>query len=352
MKNKNRLWQKMIWIAAALIVLGFLALLSSSFTTDAEKENNAPPEGMIDMKGDYGDFDADQGIDDPVHDPSIFKDEDTYYVASTGIASDEENPGGIYLRKSTEGIDGPWQSIGEIEPPDWTKAYNTAHLWAPDVVKKGNTFYLYYVASIFGTNNSAIGVAASTTPGDIESWEDHGPVLTSDNSVSYNAIDPEVFLDNGKWWMVFGSHFSGIHLQELQNMTEPTGEIVTLASRPDTRHNPVEAPTIIKNGKYYYLFTSWDRCCAGADSTYKIAVGRSESLTGPYTDKEGTTLTQGGGEVILKSEGSQIGPGGQDIVKDRGNYYVVYHYYDGDADGVIRMQIRSLEWKNNWPSLP
>lgn len=341
----------LLWLVSILILAGLFAITAPFVMAKEKKGNNSPPEGMIEMTGDYGDYNPEQGIDDPTHDPAIFKDGDTYYVASTGILKDPEDPGGIYLRKSEGDIGGPWESIGEIEVPEWTSEYNVAHLWAPDIAKKGNTYYLYYAASIFGTNDSAIGVATSTTPGDVDSWEDHGPVLTSDGNVNYNAIDPQVFKEKGKWWMVFGSHFSGIHMTELEDMTKPVGPIHDLASRAaTTEHNAIEAPVIFKKGKYYYLMTSWDRCCQGTDSTYKVAVGRSESLTGPYVDKNGTSLMEGGGEVFLESQDNQIGPGGQDVLKDRGNYYMVHHYYDDDADGVIRMQIRSMQWKDGWPS--
>lgn len=37
----------------------------------------------------------------------------------------------------------------------------------------------------------------------------------------------------------------------------------------------IEASVIFKTGSFYYLFTSWDKCCAGTSSTYNIRVGRS-----------------------------------------------------------------------------
>jgi hypothetical protein len=61
------------------------------------------------MTGDIGDYNAEKGIDDPVHDPSLFHDArtDTYYVASTGIARGTEDPGGIFLRRSQGSLSGP-----------------------------------------------------------------------------------------------------------------------------------------------------------------------------------------------------------------------------------------------------
>ncbi|NEE04343.1 arabinan endo-1,5-alpha-L-arabinosidase [Phytoactinopolyspora halotolerans] len=309
-----------------------------------------PLRGTLDMHGDVGDYVPGE-VDDPVHDPAIIQDPSsgTYYVFSTGILRNPENPGGIYVRRSEGTLAGPWESMGEIAVPEWTKEYGHNHLWAPDVVRSGDTFYLYYAASSFGQNTSAIGVASTKTPGDLDSWVDHGPVVTSEAGVDdFNAIDPFVLRDQGRWWIAFGSYWTGIKLQELASMTEPTGPVHALADR-GFPPNAIENPAIFKRGRYYYLLTSWDRCCAGTDSTYKIAVGRSTSLTGPYVDSDGEPLLDGGGDVILAGDGNQIGTGAADVHVERGLHYVVHHYYDADADGVIRMQIRSMEWEDGWP---
>ncbi len=346
--KKMGMW---IGLLAALIIFITANIFYNKIDELTGSDAMSNKKTMIEMSGEFGDYNAEESIDDPAHDPSIFKADDTYYVVSTGIARETDNPGGIYIRKSEESIGGPWEAIGEIPVPEWAKKYQVGHLWAPHVVEKDGVFYMYYAVSVFGTNNSAIGVSKTETPGDLNSWEDLGTVVTSGPGVSYNAIDPMVFEADGTWWMVFGSHFGGIVLQELDNMTELTGEVYTIASRQSTTaHNAIEGPTIFERDGYFYLITSWDQCCNGVDSTYKVAVGRAESVTGPYVDPDGEELLNGGGEVILETYENQIGPGGQDILEEDGTYYMVYHYYDGDADGVIRMQIREINFNNDWPS--
>jgi arabinan endo-1,5-alpha-L-arabinosidase len=335
-------------LGISLLAGALLAASGCVATAAAHKPSGPPPRGTLEMTGDIGDFVPGE-IDDPVHDPAIVKDRGTYYVFSTGILRNPEDPGGIFVRRSKGTLAGPWESMAEIPVPEWTREYNPNHLWAPDAVKRGDTFYLYYAASSFGQNTSAIGVASTKTPGDVDSWVDHGPVITSQQGVDdFNAIDPFVFKDRGSWWMAFGSYWSGVKLQKLTSMTEATGPVIALADR-GFPPNAVESPTIFKRGKYYYLLVSWDQCCAGIDSTYKIAVGRSRSLAGPYVDRDGVPLLEGGGTVILDGDGNQIGTGGQDIHLEFGLYYVIHHYYDGDANGVIRMQIRSMEWEDGWP---
>jgi arabinan endo-1,5-alpha-L-arabinosidase len=334
-----------------LVILFVLASMPLGSAGARPPKGDPPPRGKLDMFGDIGDF-VPGVIDDPVHDPTLFEHRGTYYVFSTGILNPED-PGGIFARRSRGTLEGPWESLGAIALPEWTRDYNVNHLWAPHVVERRGVFYLYYSASSFGVNRSAIGVARTRTPGNLDSWEDLGPILTSDASVDYNAIDPMVFSDGRRWWIAFGSFWDGIKMRRLEHMTTPVGPVISLARRaPDVEFNPIENAQIFRKGRYWYLLTSWDFCCRGVDSTYKIAAGRATSPTGPYVDRDGVPLLEGGGTVILERRGNQIGTGAPDVLWEFGRYYMVHHYYDADADGVIRMQIREVEWRDGWPYFP
>lgn len=61
-------------------------------------------------------------------------------------------------------------------------------------------------------------------------------------------------------------------------------------------------------------------------SRYKIKVGRSRSFSGPFLDRNGTDLVNGGGDVILGSHGWLYGPGGQGVLDD-GNKDILYYHY-------------------------
>ena len=98
------------------------------------------------------------------------------------------------------------------------------------------------------------------------------------------------------------------------------------------------------DGKYY-LFFSRDFCCQGLESTYNIAVGRSDSITGPYVDADGKELLDGGGTPVLATNGGRVGPGGQSV---SGNT-LAFHYYAEELDGAFRLGLAELEWKDGWP---
>jgi len=299
---------------------------------------------------------ADAPVQDPpsaalpqaVHDPTLFKDGKTFYVFSTGIRN-PEHPGGIFAHRSRGSLAGPWESLGSVPLPKWTRGYDVAHLWAPHVVESDGTFYLYYAASSFGTNRSAIGMATTKTPGDLGSWVDHGPILTSKDGDDYNAIDPQVFPAGGRWYIAYGSFWTGIKLQRLAGMRTVVGPRIAVASNTTDPANPIENAQVFQHGSYWYLAASWDYCCRGVDSTYKVVVGRSTSPTGPFVDADGVPMTDGGGTILLDRRGDQIGPGALDVLDHDGRLYAVHHYYDAAAGGTIRMQIREVEGRDGWP---
>src|SRR5208337_3849103 len=95
---------------------------------------------------------------------------------------------------------------------------------------------------------------------------------------------------------------------------------------------------------YYYLFVSFDRCCQGVDSTYKVMVGRSRGVTGPYLDRQGVPLREGGGSMMLESHGRVRGPGHNAVLQDGARTWFVHHFYDAEFHGARTLQIRPLRW--------
>ena len=80
-------------------------------------------------------------------------------------------------------------------------------------------------------------------------------------------------------------------------------------------------------------------------------MGRSEIRTGPYLDKEGIVMTQGGGSLLLKKDGRFIGPGHAAVFSEGGRDWFSYHYYDEDRDGLHWVEVRRLEWDEGWPTV-
>jgi arabinan endo-1,5-alpha-L-arabinosidase len=292
------------------------------------------------------------------HDPALIREAGRggdWFVFSTG---DPAVAGGTaQIRRSDDLKD--WTYAGNVfeEIPAWvrTAVPGVENIWAPDVTFHDGTYYLYYSGSTFGSNRSVIGLATNKTldPTDPDyRWVDQGEVWRSVPDNDYNAIDPGIIEDaSGTPYMAFGSFWSGIRMVELAwpagKAAAGQGEPLRLADR-HVPPNAIEAPYIIRHGGWYYLFVSLDFCCRGVDSTYKIAVGRSRTVTGPYLDQLGTPLAHGGGTVILSENGTMFGPGGQSVYDG----VLAHHFYDGTANGDFRLDLRRLEWtKDGWPRL-
>jgi arabinan endo-1,5-alpha-L-arabinosidase len=117
----------------------------------------------------------------------------------------------------------------------------------------------------------------------------------------------------------------------------------------------IEAPFIFKKNNYYYLFVSFDFCCKGVESNYKIMVGRSEKIQGPYLDKDGLRMDAGGGTLLLQGNAAWRGVGHNSVYTFDGKDYVVFHGYDAADNGKPKLKILTLQWDNTgWPqaSLP
>ena len=309
--------------------------------------NGSPQAGMGGEAGDASDTLSLSGAFTHVHDPDIVKDGDTFYLFSTGE--------GVQIRTSKDLR--YWVGAGQVfaEKPAWistTDPTDPNNLWAPEVLYFGGTFHLYYAASKFGSDQSCIGHATKAALGSTDPWVDLGAAFCSNASApaqDFNAIDPNPFQDEaGNLWLGFGSFWSGLKLMHLDQTGSVTGtDLFSLSTRANTA---VEAAHLQYHDGFYFLFESVDYCCQGSASTYKIMVGRSADVAGPYVDQDGTLLSDGGGTLVLQGAGRWRGPGHNAIVHDGDRYWNVYHSYDADNDGVPTLRISELTWSDdNWP---
>ncbi len=290
-----------------------------------------------------------------IHDPVIIKAEDAYYVFCTGS--------GIFIRKSTDMLDWerPFPPVVFAKVPAWAleKIPGATNIWAPDISFYNGKYHLYYSVSTFGSNHSVIGLATNTTldaKADGYKWVDEGLVLES-LSGTYNCIDPNLILDaDGVPWLAFGSFWTGLKMRRLDYETgKPSDEDTTLYELAERFVNSksIEAPFIIRKGAYYYLFASFDFCCRGVDSTYYVAVGRSENVTGPYVDRDGVAMLRGGGTQVTFPTERWRGPGHNGILQEGDRDYIIYHSYDAEAQGTPTLRIDELVWdEDGWPSIP
>ena len=296
----------------------------------------------------------------PVHDPVIIRQDSTYYIFCTGM--------GISVFSSADMKHWKQEKSVFDKAAEWAvKAVPgyRGHVWAPDISYHNGQYYLYYAVSAFGKNTSCIGLATNKTlhPSSKDfKWTDHGKVIQSvPGRDMWNAIDPNLITDADKTsWLVFGSFWNGMKMVKLDSTLSSVAQPekwYTVAARkrdyilPDSIAGDaaIEAPFIYKHDKYYYLFVSFDFCCRGEKSTYKMTVGRSENVFGPYVDRDGVPMNLGGGSIVLEGDKNWNGVGHNAVASFNGTDYLIFHAYDANDNGKPKLRIEKILWFNDWP---
>ena len=169
--------------------------------------------------------------------------------------------------------------------------------------------------------------------------------------------------------MTFGSFWDGLKQVRLKkdrlNIDGDSINPPTIASRktaassenpPSVDDNPkdaggnaIEAPFVFYKNGYYYLFASIDYCCKGIKSTYKMIIGRSKKMNGPFIDKNGTDMAKGGGTILLQGDKNWYGVGHNAVASFNSVDYLVFHGYDANDYGKSKLRIEKLQWENGWP---
>ena len=301
-----------------------------------------------------------------VHDPVMAKEDGVYHIFATGM--------GIQRMTSKDRKDWQVKAMPVMTViPKWTRDSVPGfdkHVWAPDIIRWHNKWWLAYSCSTFGKNGSAIGLL-SAAKRDSPIWHDEGCIVASrENRDNWNAIDPNFVIDdNDTPWMVWGSFWDGIQIVRLDTtMHVAKGEKPrTLARRyapgtttaepnPTSAHagtNAIEAPFVMKHQGYYYLFVSWDYCCRGSKSNYRVAVGRSKNVDGPYLDKRSNDMLNGGGTVLLEGDKKQYEATGHCAAYSiDGKDIFICHGYSTEMKGAPVLIQREIRWTDDgWPEL-
>ena len=307
------------------------------------------------------------------HDPVMAKDGDTYYIFATGMGINQMTSKD---RKTWTVLPQPVMTVIPGWTTDSVPGFNS-HVWAPDVIQWHGRWWLAYSCSTFGKNNSAIGLLSSRSLG-ARIWKDEGCIVTSrEKRDNWNAIDPNFVIDdNDQPWLVWGSFWDGIQLARLDTTMHIDNEKLkmengkwprTIARRYDPNYKPtepnptskyagtnaIEAPFIFKHGGYYYLFVSWDYCCRGAKSNYRVAVGRSKTVEGPYLDRSGKDMAKGGGTLFLEGDKKEWEAAGHCAAYNfDGEDIFVCHGYSATQNGAAMLIQRPISWTaDDWPIL-
>ncbi len=289
-----------------------------------------------------------------VHDPVMAKEGDTYHLFSTGNGLQHATSKD---RKTWTVHSAPTFSMIPKWAQDSVPGFRT-HVWAPDIIKYKGRWWMAYSCSTFGKNTSAIGLASTHRLSENTVWQDEGAIICSKGKRdNWNAIDANFIIDKeGNPWMTYGSFWDGIQMVKLDSTMHIAGgeKPHTIARRyADRKTNPIEAPFIIHRDGYYYLFASWDYCCKGMESTYKVVVGRSKTVDGPYLDRNGKDMNEGGGTLVIEGDKKEFEAIGHNAAYCfDGEWTFIAHGYSIAHGGMSILVQRPIVWTaDGWPTL-
>ena len=288
-----------------------------------------------------------------VADPTVIRTEEGFYLYATQTNS-YWIP--IYFSKDLVNWEFKRSAFRNATKPKPDVLPGGGAFWAPEIRYINGKYVLYFSWAKWGDGSiSYTAVATSDSP--VGDFLNAKPLLITDDFGS-NCIDQFYYEEDGKKYMFVGS-FNGIYVTELTDdglsvKRDADGKLVL---KKQVCGRAFEGTNIYKKGKYYYLFASINNCCDGINSRYKVVVGRSEKLLGPYVDRKGKDMLDNSWELVLEGDGETFfGPGHNSIIipDDAGTDWMIYHSYvkeNGAVGGRLGMLDRVVWSADGWPTI-
>jgi len=191
-----------------------------------------------------------------------------------------------------------------------------------------------------------IGVATADRPEG--PFTDHGPLFRSREIDVQNSIDQFYIEEEGRKYLIWGS-FRGIYAIEL---AADGLSLMPGAEKRRVAGTAFEGTYIHRRDGWYYMFASVGSCCEGVKSTYRLVVGRSRALFGPYLDRDGRDMMENGFTEVIGPSADFVGNGHcSEIITDRaGDDWILYHAVDvRNPKGRVLMLDRVRWDAAGWP---
>ena len=290
-----------------------------------------------------------------VADPTVIRTDEGFYLYATQTNS-YWIP--IYFSKDLVNWEFKRSAFRKATRPTEDVLPGGGAFWAPEIRYINGKYVLYFSWAKWGDGSiSYTAVATSDSP--VGDFLNAKPLLITDDFGS-NCIDQFYYEEDGKKYMFVGS-FNGIYVTELTDdgLSVRRGADGKPVLKKQVCGRAFEGTNIYKKGKYYYLFASINNCCPnnGMDSKYKVVVGRSENLLGPYVDRKGKDMLDNSWELVLEGDGETFfGPGHNSIIipDDAGTDWMIYHSYvkeNGTVGGRLGMLDRIVWSADGWPTI-
>lgn len=281
-------------------------------------------------------------VDFSMPDPTVIRGDDgSYYVYAT------EDIRNVPIMKSENLTD--WTFCGTAFTDKTRPSFEPrGGIWAPDINYINGKYVLYYAKSVWGGEKTCgIGVAVADKPEG--PFTDCGPLFRSNEIGVQNSIDPSLLKYKGRNYLVWGS-FRGIYAIQL---SADGLSVMPKAKKRRIAGTAFEAAYIHRHDGFYYLFASVGTCCQGLRSSYRVVVGRSKSVWGPYKDKDGRKMLDNGYSLVIGKNRHFVGNGhGSQIIRDdAGQDWLLYHGVStAQPDNGRVLLLDQVKWdEQGWP---
>lgn len=265
-------------------------------------------------------------------DPSVIADGRRYYAFSTQTAW--EPAGHVFPILASRDLS-TWSYVGDVfsAPPAWGRG----DWWAPAVVKRNQTYFLYYS----GYANSGMHcVAVATADVAAGPYTDHGPIACQDGPEAVGYIDASPLVAGGKGYLYFSVDGPDHHSISVMPLSEdmlgvagPHVELLKVTESWERAGNgTVEGPSIFAWGSTYVMLYS------GGDwrQAYGMGYAIATSPMGPFVKSE---------TPLLRNGGSLVGPGGGSFFVDlSGRPWMAYHAWLGEGRALYMTPL-SILWQ-------
>lgn len=274
-------------------------------------------------------------------DPSVIKAEDGYFYNTTGAE----------LSRSLDLVN--WERTSHILAEVTAENGLQCQMWASSLNCIEGKYVCYYARVPWECPDSAcIALAISDSP--TKPFRNLGDIMDGTGKQPLRGKDPCIFrnTDDGSIWLMYKSPKGGaiIELEKDGTKVKANAEEIKVAPRT------AMSPYIYRRGEYYYLIMSQGTCCEEESSTFHLVVTRSKDFRGPYVDRKGLPVMDGGYEMLLHSNEHFIGPGhtSQWITDDNGDTWLLYHsWVAGHIPDMQRaLMLDQVTWtEDGWPQI-
>ena len=280
-------------------------------------------------------------------DPDVIRADDGYfYLYATEHDRSDARMRNVPIMRSSDLM--TWTRVGAMftdqNHPQITNG--NAGIWAPSINRIGDKYVCYY-SQPGDSFKHAIGVAVADSP--TGPFVDHGKLIDSNEQGVDISIDAYLYQEDGRNYLFWGS-FRNISVLEL------TEDGLAIKNKETQKRREVaggqyEATVVVKRDGWYYLIVSTGDYSKGG--TYRLVVGRSQSLFGPYVDKDGNDMMQVNDELVLQGNDTFSSPGhcSRLITDDNGQDWILYHAYTKELNYRTLMLDR-VNWVDGWPVSP